>query len=215
MKGLVHTEVAPGLLYLINTRSDLGSPVSVCRSPAGAVRDAGLVFNNIIGTLNQAQTELTAGGTAFPFTLPSGFTGLPRRRTSKLTARWWLACTRIARRSASAVAQRAPRYQQVLTTLPGSFLDAAGSLTAGVFSIITGRRGRPGGQQQPGRRTWSRTRSGIRTFKTARRHAGRRFTTKIRGCRPQAAADDRAAAATSFISQPAFALIRSDHSRRG
>jgi hypothetical protein len=77
MKGLMHTEVALSLLYIINTRNDLGAPVEVYADASKQApfvsRDS--VFNFIIGTLNAAQTELAAGGSSFPFTLPSGFAG--------------------------------------------------------------------------------------------------------------------------------------------
>ena len=146
MRGLMHTEVALSLLYVINTRNDLGAPVEVYADASKQApfvsRDS--VFNFIIGTLNAAQTELAAGGSSFPFTLPSGFAGFTTptnmvKFNRALAARVWAykaslgvgGCTKLS----------ATCYQQVLTALQGSFLDAAGSLTTGVYNVYSAAAG--------------------------------------------------------------------------
>jgi len=76
VRGFVHTMNALALLYLINTRHDLGIPVEVTADPTElqpfVSRDS--AFNRIIGELELARTSLLAAGTtAFPFTFHAGY----------------------------------------------------------------------------------------------------------------------------------------------
>lgn len=143
MKGLMHTEIALSLLYLINTRDKLGIPVEVFADPTKLApfvsRDS--AFNYITATLNQAQTELAAGGATFPFTLHSGFTGFTTP-TNFIKFNRALAARVNAYRaslglSGCGAARSAACYQTVLTNLKASFLDPAGALNIGVFNVYS------------------------------------------------------------------------------
>ncbi|MBC7789836.1 MAG: RagB/SusD family nutrient uptake outer membrane protein [Anaerolineae bacterium] len=74
--GFAHTYEAWMLLYIINTRNEIGAVVEVQSDPRAispfVSRDS--VFNHIIGRLDQAYAELGTGGTAFPFAFDAGFT---------------------------------------------------------------------------------------------------------------------------------------------
>jgi starch-binding outer membrane protein, SusD/RagB family len=147
MKGLMHTEVALSLLYVINTRDKLGAPVEVYDDPTKLApfqsRDS--VFNFIIGTLNQAATELGAGGTSFPFTLPSGFTGFTTPANFLKFNRALAARVNAYRASLGiagcGAARSAACYQQALTALSASFMDPTASLSVGVFNVYSAASG--------------------------------------------------------------------------
>jgi hypothetical protein len=74
-RGFSQTMEALQLLYLVNTRHDLGIVVEIPDDPQAVApfvsRDS--AFRYITNTLDAANTSLRAGGAAFPFTLPSGF----------------------------------------------------------------------------------------------------------------------------------------------
>jgi hypothetical protein len=143
MRGLLHTETALSLLYLLNSRDSLGIPVEVYEDPTKLApfvsRDS--AFNYIIGLLDQANTELGNGGTAFPFTLHSGFTGFTTPATyakfnRALAAR--VNAYRASRGVSGCGAALSPAcYQTVLTDLQGSFIDPNGSLTTGAYNVYS------------------------------------------------------------------------------
>lgn len=143
MKGLMHTEVALSLLYLINTRDKLGIPVEVFDDATKLApfvsRDS--AFSYIVATLNQAQTELGNGGTSFPFTLHAGFAGFTTPATYAKFNRALAARVNAYRASLGlsgcGAARSAACYQTVLTNLQGSFIDAAGALSNGVFNVYS------------------------------------------------------------------------------
>src|SRR5437899_7663372 len=73
---MANTYKALALLYVVETRAQLGAPVEVDRAieqaPAPWVTEDS-VYGYIIGLLNSAQADLTvAGSTAFPFRIPPG-----------------------------------------------------------------------------------------------------------------------------------------------
>lgn len=143
MKGIMHTEVALSLLYLIDSRDKLGIPVEVYADPTKLApfvsRDS--AFNYIISTLNSAQTELAAGGATFPFTLHAGFTGFTTPATYNKFNRALAARVNAYRASLGlsgcGAARSAACYQAVLTNLKDSFLDPAGALNLGVFNVYS------------------------------------------------------------------------------
>jgi hypothetical protein len=146
MRGLLHTEVALSLLYVIDTRDKLGAPVDVYADATKLApfvsRDS--VYNYIVGLLNQAQTELTAGGSSFPFTLPSGFSGFTTPTNFIKFNRAILARTQAYRASlgvGGCTAKSAACYQQVLQALSASFMDPAASLTLGVYNVYSAAAG--------------------------------------------------------------------------
>ncbi len=147
MKGLIHTEIALNLLYAVNTRDDLGAPVEVYSDPAKIApfvsRDS--VFSFISGTLNQAQTELAAGGSSFPFTLPSGFAGFTTP-ANFIKFNRAIAARVLAYRASLGVSGCGAKfssacYTTALAALSASFMDPAASLTSGVFNVYSAASG--------------------------------------------------------------------------
>lgn len=137
MRGFLHTMEAMALLYLINTRHDLGIPVELDADPTAmapfVTRDS--AFNRIIGRLEQAYTELGAAGTtAFPFTFHAGYTGFTTPATYRLFNRALAARVNAYRASLGVsgcgAAKSAACYNTVLTNLTQSFFNGAASTTA-------------------------------------------------------------------------------------
>lgn len=73
--GYARTIEALELLYVISTRDTLGAVVQVNEDPTQLApfvsRDS--VYRYILGTLDAGYAELQAGGSSFPFVMPSGF----------------------------------------------------------------------------------------------------------------------------------------------
>jgi len=79
-RGMANTMKALALMYVIVTRDSLGAPVNVdipITAPPAPFVPKDSVYGHIIGLLDSAHVDLvTAGGTAFPFPIPPGFSGL-------------------------------------------------------------------------------------------------------------------------------------------
>ena len=75
--GFARTIEAMELLYVIASRDSLGGIVQINADPQELApfvsRDS--MYKYILNTLDGAQTDLAAGGAAFPFTMHSGFAG--------------------------------------------------------------------------------------------------------------------------------------------
>ena len=75
--GWAKTWYAIDLLYLIQTRDTIGVPVEIPESPNSpapfVTRDS--AYKRVIAELEAGKTALAAGGSAFPFTMHSGFAG--------------------------------------------------------------------------------------------------------------------------------------------
>jgi hypothetical protein len=152
-QGFLRTWEALQLLYLINTRHNLGIPVEVLADPSGIApfvsRDS--AYAAITGKLNEGATQLGAGGTAFPFTLTSGFTGFTTpanflRVNRALAARVYayrgsLCLFAPAPSTTCTAATATAHYQAALTALQGSVLSAGGTLTTGVYSVHSAAAG--------------------------------------------------------------------------
>jgi hypothetical protein len=143
MRGFLHTMEGLSLLYLVNTRNQLGVPVEIDADPTKLApfvsRDS--VFNRIVGRLNQAATELGNGGGSFPFTFHSGYAGFTTP-ANYLKFNRALAARVNAYRASLGIsgcgAARSPAcYQTVLTNLGQSFIDPAGSLALGPFNVYS------------------------------------------------------------------------------
>lgn len=135
--GFAKTLNALAFMYLIETRASLGAPVDVGRDitadPAPFVSEDS-VYGFILGLLNSAQTELTAGGTAFPFPAPPGFTGLDAPATFLQFNRALAAKASVLRATAGCAGTPANCYTDALTALTGSFLDPTpASFQSGAF----------------------------------------------------------------------------------
>lgn len=77
--GFAKTLKALAFLYVVTSHGSLGAPVDVdhpLTDPPAPFVTEDSVYGYIVAVLNEAQTDLTtAGGAAFPFSLPSGFGG--------------------------------------------------------------------------------------------------------------------------------------------
>jgi hypothetical protein len=142
--GFAHTIEALELLYVISTRDTLGAVVQINQDASQLApfvsRDS--VYRYIINTLNAADAELAAGGTAFPFTLHSGFTGFTTPTTFRLFNR---AITARAAAYWATSGGGAPAWTQAQTAIAASFLNRtpanAAALNVGVYhiySLLTG-----------------------------------------------------------------------------
>ena len=76
--GYVRTMQAYNFLLVLDTHTQDSIPIDVgtdVTAPPAAFRSNADAFAHVAGLLDSAVTELQAGGSAFPFTLPRGFSG--------------------------------------------------------------------------------------------------------------------------------------------
>lgn len=123
--GFARTMKALAFMPLIAGRGALGAPVDVNlalnAAPAPFVSEDS-VYGYIIGELDAARDSLAAGGTAFPFHMPPGFTGFDTPATliqvnRALAAKAWVF------RATATPACAATCYANALTALTQSFLS--------------------------------------------------------------------------------------------
>lgn len=74
VKGFARTMEALQYMALIHTRGSQGLPIQTGEAGLAAIRCEAAVLNHIATLLDEGASLLAAGGAAFPFTLPSGFT---------------------------------------------------------------------------------------------------------------------------------------------
>ncbi|MBA3496293.1 MAG: RagB/SusD family nutrient uptake outer membrane protein, partial [Gemmatimonadales bacterium] len=124
--GFVRTIQAYSFLMVLTTHTQDSIPVDISTDitapPAPFVSNAA-AFDRVVSLLDQARTDLQAGGAAFPFALPSGFAGFDTPAT-------FLQFNRGLR--ARVAAYRAD-WSGVLAALTESFPDAAAPLDRGVY----------------------------------------------------------------------------------
>ena len=142
INGFLDTEEALALLYVIDSRDDLGAPVQMVADPTQITpfvsRDS--VFNYMVNKLVAAQAELAGGGAAFPFTLHAGFSGFNTPATFAKFAAGLLARVntyRASRGIAGCGPASATCYQTVLQNLSASWIDKAGSMQTGPFDVFS------------------------------------------------------------------------------
>ena len=147
--GFAKTIEGLELLYVISTRDTLGAVVEIKQnaSDIAAFVSRDSVYKYILATLNDGNTALAAGGSAFPFTLHSGFTGYSTPTTFSKFNR------AIAARAAAYYATSgggSAAWQTALTALSASYLNTAATsrteLDAGPvhpYSGSTGDAGNP------------------------------------------------------------------------
>jgi hypothetical protein len=138
--GFARTLEGLELLYVISTRDTLGAVVEIKQNASDLApfvsRDS--VYRYILNTLDAARDDLAAGGSAFPFTLHSGFANFNTPSTFRQFNR------AIAARAAAyyattlpAGAARTAAWQRALDALTGSFINTGATsraaLDAGVF----------------------------------------------------------------------------------
>ena len=124
--GYVKTLQALNYLIIINSHTQDSIPIVTDTSvtaPPAAFSTRAQVFTHIITLLDQANTELAAGGAAFPFPLPPGFNNFDAPATFN----------QFNRALRARVAVYNDDFAGALTALAGSFVDAPGALDLGVY----------------------------------------------------------------------------------
>ncbi len=137
-RGVANTLKALALLYLIETRAQLGAPVDVdlplTAAPAPFVSEDS-VYGYIVGLLNNASSDLTtAGATRFPFTIPPGLSAFGTPAGFLKVNRALAAKANVLRATAQngCGGTKATCYAAALTALGASFIDPAAA-TAPAF----------------------------------------------------------------------------------
>lgn len=145
-RGFAKTIEALELHYVIAQRHNLGAVVEVKANPLELApfvsRDS--VHNYIIARLEEASTNLAAGGGAFPFTLPAGFAGFNTPTTFRTFNRALAARVelwRAALGNPACGANGITCYQRALAAINASFINAGGSLTTGVYHVFSSESG--------------------------------------------------------------------------
>jgi starch-binding outer membrane protein, SusD/RagB family len=127
VRGYVHTLQAYNFLIILNSHTQDQIPIDVgtdVTAPPAALVSNAEAWNRVIQLLDGAVTELQSAGTsAFPFDLPSGFTGFDTPATF----------IRFNRALRARVAVYRGDYAGALTFLSESFLDPAAPLETGVY----------------------------------------------------------------------------------
>lgn len=126
VKGFTKTINAYDLLQVIVTRDRFGAPVDINTDPNGALapilpRDS--VYTRVAALLDEAQTDLLAGGTSFPFQLTSGLASFNTPPSF----------VRLNRALAARVAVYRNQWAPALIALNGSFLSLTQPLTFGAY----------------------------------------------------------------------------------
>ncbi len=124
--GYVKTLQALNYLIIINSHTQDSVPIvtdTAVTAPPAAFSTRAQVFTHIITLLDQANTELAAGGAAFPFPLPPGFNNFDAPTTFN----------QFNRALRARVAVYNDDFAGALTALAGSFVDAPGALDLGVY----------------------------------------------------------------------------------
>jgi starch-binding outer membrane protein, SusD/RagB family len=120
--GFAKTFKALALMHILETRDSLGTPVEVNDNPNDFAdfvsRDS--AFKYISALLDEAKTELQAGGATFPFVLTAGFTGFTTP-TEFIKVNRALAARNLVYRGVPRVGCGATCYTQALAALNESF----------------------------------------------------------------------------------------------
>ena len=124
--GFAHTLQAYNFLIVLDSHLEDSIPIDVgtdvSAPPAPFVTNAA-AYAHVISLLDNAATELQAGGGAFPFPLPSGFSGFNTPAT-------FLTFNRALR---ARVAVYQGDFAGALTALAASFLNTGAPLSLGVY----------------------------------------------------------------------------------
>jgi hypothetical protein len=137
VKGFVQTIAAMELLRQIKIRDTVGLVIDIPTNPEvlGPVAGKDAVLARIADVLDSARTHLNAGGSAFPFTLTSGFTGFNTPATFLLVNRAMRARVDLLRKQWSAV----------LTDVAASFVDTSSgslaNLNKGAYNVWSSASG--------------------------------------------------------------------------
>lgn len=138
--GFAQTIAGYAALQIIATRDTVGMITEIKDNPTDLApfvsRDS--AYKYVLNTLDAAYTNLQAGGTAFPFTLHSGFAGF---NTPATFAQFNRALRARAGAYYATAGGGAAAWASVLTALGSSFLNAGATtraaLDAGVYQIFS------------------------------------------------------------------------------
>jgi hypothetical protein len=124
--GFVKTIEALAFILVLDTHTQdsivIAIPLEITAPPGPFVTNAA-AWAHVVTLLDEGNTELAAGGDAFPFNLPSGFTGFN-------TPASFATFNRALR---ARVAAYREDWAGVLTALVGSFVDTGTDLQLGVY----------------------------------------------------------------------------------
>ncbi|MFL5401505.1 MAG: RagB/SusD family nutrient uptake outer membrane protein [Gemmatimonadales bacterium] len=126
IRGFAHTLQAYNFIIVLDSHSqdsipiDVGTDVTSAPAPFASNVEA---WNRVMALLDGAVTELTNGGAAFPFTLPTGFNGFNTPATFILFNRALRARVAVYRGD----------FPGALTYLSQSFINPTGPLETGVY----------------------------------------------------------------------------------
>lgn len=126
IRGFAKTIQALDFLVVINTRDTNGAPIDVGRPVGGdlaPIESKEAVFAHIAKLLDEARTDLEAGGATFPFPLSTGFAGFDTPATF----------LRFNRAVKARVDVYRGDYEEALTNLASSFLNPSAPLELGVY----------------------------------------------------------------------------------
>jgi hypothetical protein len=124
--GYVKTIQALNYLIILNAHTQDSIPIvtdtSVTAEPAPFQSNAA-AFQHVVNLLQESAAELAAGGSAFPFALPAGFSGFNTPSTFRTFNRGLLGRVEVYRGN----------FTEALAALAESFLDPAAPLELGVY----------------------------------------------------------------------------------
>jgi hypothetical protein len=124
--GYVKTIQALNYLIILNSHTQDSIPIvtdtSVTAAPAPFQSNAA-GFQHVVNLLQEGAAELAAGGSAFPFALPAGFSGFNAPSTFRTFNRGLLGRVEVYRGN----------FTEALAALAESFLDPAAPLDLGVY----------------------------------------------------------------------------------
>jgi hypothetical protein len=126
LSGYAHTLQAYNFIIVLDAHTQDSIPIEVgtdVTAPPAPLRTNADAWTHVINLLEMGLAELQAGGAAFPFTLPSGFSGFNTPATF----------AQFNRALRSRVAVYRGDFAGALTFLSQSFLDPAAPLDRGVY----------------------------------------------------------------------------------
>lgn len=134
VRGFVKTVQAYDFLNIILTRERFGAPINVGGDPTAEpapFESEDAVWTHVVGLLDEAVTDLGAGGSSFPFSVTTGLNAFGTPGEFVLLNRALRARVAVLRDD----------WNTALQALSASFLDPTGPLDAGayhVFSTLSG-----------------------------------------------------------------------------
>ncbi len=155
--GAAETLEALMVLEVLQTRDTLGVITQILDDPFAlapfVTRDSG--YKYVLNTLDAGAAHLTAGGTAFPFTLPPGFASAVAGANFNTPSAYLLFNRALMARAAANYATSgggAAAWNQAITALGASFLNASASsraqLDVGVYDTYATSPDSPNGLTQ-------------------------------------------------------------------